>query len=96
MSQGALAVECRYNDQRVIRLLEKLNHKDTVLSVIAERAFMRRLVSKIFPNNTKRLSDWNLSPSKVIIITKVNYLHYPNKEGICNILNHWKKENLNF
>lgn len=57
MSQGALAVECRYNDQRVIRLLERLNHKDTVLSVIAERAFMRRLVSKIFPNNTKRLSD---------------------------------------
>ena len=86
MSQGALAVECRYNDQRVIRLLERLNHKDTVLSVIAERAFMRRLVSKIFPNNTKRQSDWNLSPSKVIIITKVNYLHYPDKEGsICNI-----------
>lgn len=43
VSQGALAVECRYNDQRVIRLLERLNHKDTVLSVIAERAFMRRL-----------------------------------------------------
>ena len=45
MSQGALAVECRYADQKVIRLLEKLNDKDTVLSVIAERAFMRRLVS---------------------------------------------------
>ena len=45
VSQGALAVECRMGDKPITNLLEKLNHKDTVLSVIAERALMRCLVS---------------------------------------------------
>ena len=48
MGQGALAVECRIGDDRVIKILNELNHKETVLSVIAERAFMRKLVSRIF------------------------------------------------
>ena len=53
MGQGALAVECRIGDDRVIKILNELNHKETVLSVIAERAFMRKLVSKILERPLK-------------------------------------------
>ena len=58
MGQGALAVECRIGDDRVIKILNELNHKETVLSVIAERAFMRKLVSKILERPFK--ITWNV------------------------------------
>lgn len=50
--QGALAVETRADDLEIINLVSKLHHKDTVIQCIAERAFLRTLVSKIavFPH----------------------------------------------
>jgi len=43
VGQGALAVECRSNDKQILELLKPLNHKETVLEVMAERALMRNL-----------------------------------------------------
>ncbi len=43
IGQGALAIECRVNDNRILRLLKKLNHKRTAQCVTAERAFLGSL-----------------------------------------------------
>ncbi len=43
IGQGALAVECRADDQTILDLLKPLNHRPTVLSAMAERALMRFL-----------------------------------------------------
>ncbi|CAH1797169.1 unnamed protein product [Owenia fusiformis] len=43
VSQGAVAVECRDGDLETIRLLSKLHHFETVIRVVAERAFLRTL-----------------------------------------------------
>lgn len=41
--QGALALETRKNDHRVVNLIAHLNHRATAATVSAERAFMRRM-----------------------------------------------------
>lgn len=42
-SQGALGVQCRQDDLTVIRMLNKLNHEETVLQCVAERTFLAKL-----------------------------------------------------
>lgn len=41
--QGAVGIECREGDQRIINLLKPLHHHDTADRVIAERALNKRL-----------------------------------------------------
>lgn len=48
VGQGALAVECRSDDAEILEMLMPLNDKATVQAVIAERAFMKFLVSKLY------------------------------------------------
>jgi len=43
VGQGALAVECRDEDDDTLAMLANLHHRDTVLATIAERAFMKTL-----------------------------------------------------
>lgn len=43
VGQGALAIECRADDQAVLELLAPLNDAATESAVLAERAFLRRL-----------------------------------------------------
>lgn len=43
VAQGALAIECRAGDTDTLRRLSMINHHDTQLAVIAERAFLRRM-----------------------------------------------------
>jgi hydroxymethylbilane synthase len=43
VGQGALGLECREGDEKVIRLLNSLNHLHTATRCIAERSFMRTL-----------------------------------------------------
>ncbi|KAI8139450.1 porphobilinogen deaminase [Fennellomyces sp. T-0311] len=43
VSQGALGIECRANDTRVLNLLKPLDHSETRLVCTAERAMMRKL-----------------------------------------------------
>ncbi|KAI9477997.1 MAG: porphobilinogen deaminase [Benjaminiella poitrasii] len=43
VSQGALGIECREGDKEIEELLDSLNHDDTRLSCLAERALMRTL-----------------------------------------------------
>ncbi|KAI9357835.1 porphobilinogen deaminase [Pilaira anomala] len=43
VSQGALGIECRENDKDVVELLEALNHSDTRMTCLSERALMRTL-----------------------------------------------------
>lgn len=43
VGQGALGVECRAEDAQTRAVLERINHRDTYLAVLAERAFLRAL-----------------------------------------------------
>lgn len=43
VGQGALAVECRDDDEATLQLLTPLSHEDTLLCVIAERTFLKIL-----------------------------------------------------
>lgn len=43
VGQGAVGIECRLDDERLIKLLEPLNHKDTADRVRCERAMNIRL-----------------------------------------------------
>jgi hydroxymethylbilane synthase len=43
IGQGVLAIEARFQDDRVRRLVASLNHDPTEASVTAERAFLKRL-----------------------------------------------------
>ncbi|CEI96228.1 Putative Porphobilinogen deaminase [Rhizopus microsporus] len=43
VSQGALAIECREGDEDTIAMLQPLNHADTRITCLAERALMRKL-----------------------------------------------------
>lgn len=43
VGQGALGIEIRTDDERVIKLLEEINDKDTYLRCLAERSLMRTL-----------------------------------------------------
>lgn len=43
VGQGALAIECRENDQELIELLKKINHSYTEKTVTAERTFLHLL-----------------------------------------------------
>lgn len=43
VGQGALALECRSDDQELIRLLKRIHDDETFRTVSAERAFLRKL-----------------------------------------------------
>ena len=43
IGQGAVGIECRTGDQRIQHLLAPLNHPDTAVRIIAERAMNHRL-----------------------------------------------------
>nr|WP_308227179.1 hydroxymethylbilane synthase [Providencia vermicola] len=43
VGQGAVGIECRLEDERTRQLLEKLNHDETAICVLAERAMNMRL-----------------------------------------------------
>ncbi len=43
VGQGALGVECRADDADTRAVLERINHRETFLAVLAERAFLRAL-----------------------------------------------------
>ncbi len=48
VSQGALAVECRTDDKETLEMLSVLHDHDTLVTCIAERAFLKTLVSQYF------------------------------------------------
>ena len=41
VGQGAIGIEIRANDERISKIVERLNHPDTFHAVTAERAFLR-------------------------------------------------------
>ncbi|XP_053683103.1 porphobilinogen deaminase [Sabethes cyaneus] len=43
VGQGALAVECRSNDEYILEMLSKLCHLDTMCKILAERSFLKTL-----------------------------------------------------
>ncbi|MEO1102962.1 MAG: hydroxymethylbilane synthase [Pseudomonadota bacterium] len=43
LSQGAIAIEMRRDDDRMIDMLDKLNHEETEMAVAAERGFLAAL-----------------------------------------------------
>ena len=47
VGQGAIAIECRENDEDILNLIWPLGHFETTITCIAERALMRTLVSSV-------------------------------------------------
>lgn len=45
VSQGAMAVECRSDDDVTLKLLNQIHDHNSTVTCIAERAFLRKLVS---------------------------------------------------
>ena len=43
VAQGAIGIQCRDDDERSLKYLEKLNHADTKAAVDCERAFLEAL-----------------------------------------------------
>ena len=43
VGQGVVALQCRKNDNEIIKLLNKVNHKDTNICILAERHFLKIL-----------------------------------------------------
>jgi len=43
VGQGALAIECRENDEYIIDILKKASHTETTICCTAERAFMKEM-----------------------------------------------------
>ena len=43
IAQGAIGIECRLGDEKMISLLSPLHHQQTALEIGAERAFLRKL-----------------------------------------------------
>lgn len=43
IGQGAIGIECRKNDIKILEILEKINHKSTFFNVSIEREFMKRM-----------------------------------------------------
>jgi len=43
VGQGSLAIEIREGDERIARLIEPLNHRESYISAVCERAFLRKL-----------------------------------------------------
>ena len=43
IGQGAIAIECRADDTETIAMLRSINHSDTEMAIIAERAYMKTI-----------------------------------------------------
>jgi hydroxymethylbilane synthase len=43
IGQGAIAIECRVDDQEAITMLRSINHADTETAILAERAYMKTI-----------------------------------------------------
>ena len=43
IGQGAIAIECRADDTETIAILRSINHSDTEMAIIAERAYMKTI-----------------------------------------------------
>ena len=54
VSQGAMAVECRENDDVILSLLSSLQHHDSTIECVAERAFLKALVREQTVNTDEK------------------------------------------
>jgi hydroxymethylbilane synthase len=63
IGQGAVGIECRVDDERILSLIEPLNHSETSTCVQAERAMNHRLEGgcQVPIAGYAQLDDWNLS-----------------------------------
>ncbi|MCG6971274.1 MAG: hydroxymethylbilane synthase [Gammaproteobacteria bacterium] len=63
IGQGAVGIECRTDDERIMSLIEPLNHSETSTCVQAERAMNHRLEGgcQVPIAGYAQLQNWNLS-----------------------------------
>lgn len=43
VGQGAIGIECRQGDDKILAMLKELEHEQTTLKCMAERSFMKKL-----------------------------------------------------
>jgi hydroxymethylbilane synthase len=63
IGQGAVGIECRVDDERIMSLIEPLNHSETSICVQAERAMNHRLEGgcQVPIAGFAQLDNWNLN-----------------------------------
>jgi hydroxymethylbilane synthase len=63
IGQGAVGIECRVDDERIMSLIEPLNHSETSICVQAERAMNHRLEGgcQVPIAGFAQLDNWNIS-----------------------------------
>ena len=63
IGQGAVGIECRVSDERILSLIEPLNHSETATCVKAERAMNHRLEGgcQVPIAGFAQLDNWNLT-----------------------------------
>ncbi|KAL3283326.1 hypothetical protein HHI36_006474 [Cryptolaemus montrouzieri] len=99
VGQGALAVECRENDEEIINLLSPLYESETAIKVLAERSFLKtlgggcsapvgvtcNLNAEIEGKTTLSLSGgvWSLDGQVEIIDSMTSNLSYQKSNGRC-------------
>ena len=93
VGQGALGIECREDDRDTLALLEVLNHRDTVLATVAERAFMK--VAVTFSRGPTHLQGPNIRQKlafggPLISMSTEKKITKQNKKIPKNLKNHFK------
>ena len=92
VGQGALGVECRETDWKILSLLEPLYDVETTLRCVCERSFLKTLgggcsapvaVSSNLKNKTLTLTGavWSLDGQKMVKCTSESKLYIPDDDG---------------
>ncbi|CAK9826188.1 Porphobilinogen deaminase [Anthophora retusa] len=92
VGQGALGVECRETDWRILSLLEPLHDVDTTLRCVCERSFLKTLgggcsapvaVSSTLKDKTLTITGavWSLDGQTLVTNTVKSKLYIPDDDG---------------
>lgn len=85
IGQGALVLECRSDDEEIVKITQSINHKETEIAVLAERVFMKEVEGGCkFPLAAHAFfTDAGLHFSA--IIGNLETKKYIRKDKICNL-----------
>lgn len=92
VGQGALGVECRETDWKILSLLEPLYDVETTLRCVCERSFLKTLgggcsapvaVSSTLKNKILTVTGavWSLDGQKLVKGTSESKLYMPDDDG---------------
>jgi len=95
VGQGALGIECKVNDERVLKIISVLNDEETCKRCLAERSFLRELeggcqvpigVKSVIKNNQIYLTGMVASINGKTLIKDQSNGDYSNPEEVGKVL----------